>query len=138
MNTIHIDDKHERLLERLLTRLSSTGEKINKKDVIDKLIEDAAGDDEQPSEGNSLPAGHIRDEQCNTEGTLPIPTPGDEEVQKRFAGNYIATRDGKIVAVDRSLRALYEKCKALALAPGDKGCHIEYIEDGVAVYGFGL
>ncbi|MBN2152028.1 MAG: hypothetical protein JW839_11310 [Candidatus Lokiarchaeota archaeon] len=136
MNTIHIDDKHERLLERLLARLSSTGTKIDKKDVIDKLIEAAVGDDDVPTDEKALPDEGARHEQNKEERFFPIPIPDEEEVQKRFAGSYIATRDGKIVAVDPSLRGLHDKCKALG--SGDGGCHIEYIEDGVMVYGFSL
>ncbi len=136
MNTIHIDDEHERLLERLLARLASTGKSTNKKDVIDKLIEAAVGEEGIPAEGKPLPDDKARHEQNQVEEFIPIPIPDDEEVQKRFAGNYIATQDGKIVAVDRSLRGLHKKCKVLR--PGDKGCHIEYIEDGVMVYGIGL
>ena len=136
MTTIHIDDKHERLLERLLARLSSPGKSINKKDVIDKLIEDAVGDDGMSTDGKPIPHDKARHEPSQVEDFSPIPIPVDDELQRRFAGNYIATRDGKIVAVDRSLRGLHDKCKALG--PGDKGCHIEYIEDGVMVYGLGL
>jgi hypothetical protein len=138
VNTIHIDDKHARLLERLLARMSSTGEKINKKDVIEKLIEDAAVNDPLPPQEQASLARHARREGSSVDAVLPIPIPGDEEIQKRFAGRYIATRDGNIVAVDQTLRALHDKCKALAPASAGQGCHIQYIEDGAAVYGLGF
>jgi len=45
MNTIHIDEKHNRLLERLLARLASAGTKMNKEKLIDQLIEDVVIDE---------------------------------------------------------------------------------------------
>ena len=101
---------------------------VDKRDELNKLKIDLEKDS-----STEAPARH---EQNTTDMILPIPIPGEEVVQERFAGNYIATQDGKIVAIDRSLRGLHEKCKAFASS--GKGCHIEYVEDGATVYGLGV
>ncbi len=42
MSTIRIDKEHQEILDRLLATLVLKGKKINKKDLIGELIEDAA------------------------------------------------------------------------------------------------
>jgi len=41
MSTIRIDEKHARLLDRLVAHITMRGKKVNKKVLVGKLIEDA-------------------------------------------------------------------------------------------------
>jgi len=41
MSTIRIDDEHAKLLDRLIAHLTLKGQKITKKELIGKLIENA-------------------------------------------------------------------------------------------------
>ncbi|OLS12869.1 MAG: hypothetical protein RBG13Loki_3504 [Promethearchaeota archaeon CR_4] len=41
MSTIRIDEKHARLLDRLVAHITLQGKKMNKKALVGKLIEDA-------------------------------------------------------------------------------------------------
>ncbi len=41
MSTIRIDKKHQKLLDKLISHLTLRGNKINKKDFVAKLIENA-------------------------------------------------------------------------------------------------
>lgn len=41
MSTIRIDEKHAKLLDKLISQLTLRGNKITKKNLIDRLIEEA-------------------------------------------------------------------------------------------------
>ncbi len=67
---------------------------------------------------------------------FPILKPDNQELVKRYAGKYIGIIENKLVAVDTNIRKLKEKAKKV-MKKGQR-CYIEYIDDGVSIYGLGI
>jgi len=83
-------------------------------------------------ENGSVKSSFNNDEPVSKQ--LPIPLAYREEFLEKLRGYNIAIYDGKIVALDKSLRQLYQTLKTL-IPEGEK-CEIEYIEEGASIYGF--
>jgi len=67
------------------------------------------------------------------EKKLPMPLPGEETLFQMFSGKFIGIVDGKIIAVDSSLREL--QLKVRKIIPEGKDCTVEYFENEVSIYG---
>lgn len=64
---------------------------------------------------------------------FPILLPDNKELVKKYAGKYIGIIENELVAVDTDIRKLKEKAKKI-MKEGQR-CYIEYIDDGVSIYG---
>jgi hypothetical protein len=85
---------------------------------------------------NNVIKSHVKEEEEKAESVekrLPIPLPSEKEVFEIFSGKFIGIVDGKIIAVDSSLRELQLKVKRII--PEGKDCTVEYFEDGVSIFG---
>ncbi|MFO8017461.1 MAG: hypothetical protein R6U96_02400 [Promethearchaeia archaeon] len=65
---------------------------------------------------------------------LPIHLDQKAKFIEQLRGHNIAIYDDQIIAIDKSLRQLYNTLKSLI--PTGERCEIEYIEEGATVYGF--
>lgn len=74
-----------------------------------------------------------KEQEDSIEKILPIPLPSEERLYQMFSGKFIGIVDGKIIAVDSSLRELQLKVKKII--PEGKDCTVEYFEDEVSIYG---
>ena len=64
---------------------------------------------------------------------FPIPLINETELQKKYAGKYIAIEENQIFGVDKTIDGLKKQVKQY-FQPGEH-YQIKYIEDGISIYG---